>query len=166
MSKKAYYISLAILFVFISFYFFIFSTILISLNIKLDLSLQTVVKFSILLILVFETAFNSILLKYALFSTLFIGYFSIVQHWPFGRLIFYITGLILILNLILKALKEKTNQKVTFYIISIPTYYLMARIMSLFYPCWGILSILNFILIAIVSYVLIKNLYLRKIKFD
>lgn len=117
----------------------------------------------VLLIVLFHTAHAKKtfkILNFILLPITVIGFMLLVMHWPFARLLFFVPSIIILAGLLLNNSTKNPERLTTYFILTFPSFHLLCFYIKInHFPGQGLFSLLDFILMGIVSIAVSLRLY-------
>lgn len=162
MTRKLYYYIIAITLGLIALYFWTCVFILKDNGIY-PYNTTRIQNLIVLLIMLFQTAHAKKTFK-ILNSTLLpitiIGLMFLIMHWPFGRLLFFVPSIIILVGLLLNNSTKNSERLTTYIILTFPPFHLLCFYITInHFPGQGLFRLLDFILMGIVSIAVSIRLY-------
>lgn len=162
MTRKLYYYIIAITLGLIALYFLTSVFILRDYGIY-AYNTTRIQNLIVLVIVLFQIAHAKRIYKllfYTLLPVAIIGLLFLIMHWPYGRLLFFVPSIIILVGLLINNLNKNPERITTYFILSFPLFHLFCfHIARNHFPGQGIFRVLEFILMGIVSCAVSFRLY-------
>jgi len=100
------------------------------------------------------------ILNFILLPITLIGLMFLIMHWPFGRLLFFVPSIIILIGLLLNNLSKTPERLTTYFILTFPPFHLLSFYITINHSLGqGLFRLLDFILMGIVSIAVSIRLY-------
>lgn len=97
------------------------------------------------------------ILNYILLPAGAIGLLFLIQHWPLGRVLFFIPGIVIVIGLYADTFKNRAERLTTSFILFFPAFHLLYIYFAINYFA-GALAVLSYFVMGIIALAVIIRL--------